>query len=256
MDYLRDTIVNYPKIDTTLPLGHTTKWGNFKIIVERNEFVANAPFGSDIISYCFYGLPLYRTNLLNKKLSCSEDMDDRPIGIIFRPTLLERCNRFYPFDTGGFNSNLYREYFPPDFELNHVEVPITMNSHPSQYISLMFGSNQKYVYGEPRHNKPQNQSEVVDALIEFFNDGGAANYDERSRAIEVHIPNNIEFKSNVEMIIVPDAQYDRNERILKKYLKGIKIKKYSALKRYGIKEDCGKIMEIACQYYKKKYFKG
>jgi hypothetical protein len=194
-----------------LPLVHTTTAYKFADIYPTDELLPRpCPVFKEDLLYFFYGRPAYRV-----RDTANSDIEfNWPIIFIFDPTAIKLLKRVFPFDTGGFQRGLYREFFHKDSALDDFQLTDGLES-ASRIVDGFYSNNRNYYRGGSNKN-------VEIPLMQFEASGvqqlsrlpGAQIHpsknrrDERSSAIEFQTPQIVSFRAGLRAIVLPQQYLD------------------------------------------------
>lgn len=136
-------------------------------------------FNQDLL-YLFYGGFFYRG-----KRDPTKDGTGLPVGLLFGPGVLSSIHRLYPFDTGAAHDKRYgADWNKKLAPFKRFEMGGSDRSRAAKVVHHFFGTNNEYLYGEPREvcePGPGRCSELHDF---YAADLTAHKVDQRYRRIE------------------------------------------------------------------------
>ncbi len=175
-----------------------------KIVADQQlEPQPDAIFGEDLL-YLFYGGVFYRT-----ERDPTRNTDELPIAFLFDPSVLPRCCRYYPFDTGALANGLYREAGKPllPFETTY-RLTGGDDVVPTRMVYYLYESNQRYLRGEISDGL-KNLPHPLPQLAAFFStDLTAHRVDHRQMCIECHFNQPLPLAQGLLWIGFPDSMTD------------------------------------------------
>lgn len=151
-------------------------------------------FNQDLL-YFSYGAPYYRPP--NRQ---TEDALEFPVALLFENKLLEKMDRFYPFDTGALLNGIFGKKWANNF--SPIE-DFCVQKEPEQIIGCFYGNNRDYLRGKIRSKKLSKLSPVSlvhDFLVEDMSKLGV---DQRQRTVECITGQNISILENLLWIAYP-----------------------------------------------------
>lgn len=212
-------------------------------------------FDRDIL-YMFYGKPAYRTKHNgNSFLSCH-----LPCAFIFKTEKLsEKIKSVFPFDTGAFHNNFYKNFFHPNSVISDFSLPPSIES-ARKVINSFYCSNYEYYCGSSRKNvdiPPMNfEAEGYHELSRVPSNPETASKfspDERASAIEIHFHDDVTLAECLLGCVLPNSFLDHE--LVKSKLDELKpetIKTYSSIHKHTAEAISGKIYEIVEDIYRNK----
>lgn len=128
-------------------------------------------FNRDLI-YLFYGGVFYRTTD-NPTRNASE----LPVAFLFSPSVLLRCDWYYPFDTGAMAQGRYGDWAAQftDFKEELRVASDGSYTVASRLVSHLYGTNEKYLVGEvdpELQTKPEPLPKLYNFLCDDLSDEG------------------------------------------------------------------------------------
>lgn len=190
-----------------LPLVHNTDAFSFVNALEDGALVPKDcdVFKGEPLLYFFYGRPSYRVNSKEPPTSLDHYL---PVCILFKNEKVTPVKRIFPFDSGGFKSDFYKDAFHRDMTLADFGLepdPAT----PGRVISLFFGSAEAYLDARPLSSVTVDRAELeaisYHALISQRLSNSA---DNRVSGIEIQFEGPIKFDGNVEAVVLPAPLLD------------------------------------------------
>lgn len=189
-----------------LPLTHVTRAYNFDDMVADDALEPRyCSLFKEPLLYLFYGRPAYRAKDGNNARMEFE----WPIVFIFDPSKVGAIRRVFPFDTGAFDLQLYKEFFSRDSILSDFSLDPDIDS-ARKVVGTLYVDHKEYYEGGTRKNveiPPRNfELQGVHEMCRLPGvQGGGAGWirDERSSAIELQLDHEIELKGALLAIILP-----------------------------------------------------
>jgi hypothetical protein len=210
-----------------LPLVHTTRAYALDEIVGGNTL---DPRECDVfkeqLTYLFYGRPAYRA----KEGNNARLEFEWPIVFIFDPKKIPAIHRLFPFDTGAFALEFYRDFFSKESRIEDFQLDPSLDT-ATKLVGALYLNNEEYYLGETRKNVdiPHRQFEIqgIYELARLPGLQGARSMwqtrDERSSAIEIQIGQPLSLAETLVAVILP-----------KPYMEDPEIK--DALARWQVRE--------------------
>lgn len=128
-----------------LPLVHSTDFAGFREILRSGKLApAQCKVFHEDLLYFFYGRPAYRVST-----DVVGGLQDAymPICIIMEPEIAISVSRIFPFDSGAFQSKLFKRFIPTKFSIDNYQLGTQLDL-PQQVVSAFFGNNDKYMSGK------------------------------------------------------------------------------------------------------------
>lgn len=246
------------EVDKLLPLVHTAP-SRYAMDILRDMKLRTRlcdKFKEKLL-YFFYARPAYR----KVEETTSTDRSFYPVVFICKPVLNEFL-RAYPFDSGAYDkyldSHLSRAANRSDYEL-----PNTLRAI-QQYVKAIFGSNQSYFDGQCRYRNEMPKSIVsrcrtnhdLDNLLNLVTCTNRDDVDDRCMTVEVQSASDLDLKSNLLAIIVPNFYLNDAEFIRKVKEVGVRPYYYKYIFRHKVNECIGSIFTLTNEYYTKHGYMG
>jgi hypothetical protein len=198
-----------------LPFVHMTDcFGLVGIAKDRRLAVTHCRVMNEDLVYMFYGKPAYRTKH-NGNMGLSANL---PCAFIFDPkSLSANIKRIYPFDSGGFATGLYQNYFHRKSELYSFELPGDLE-YAEKIIQHFFVGKRDYYHGKSRKNVDvQPLDFVVEGLVEMARSPSypsaehSLSPDERASAIEIQLDTDVPIGKSVMAVVLPQIVLESGE---------------------------------------------
>jgi hypothetical protein len=248
-------IANHEPSDGVLPFVHTTRAYSFDEMLgtEGLEPTECAIFREKLI-YLFYGRPAYRAkDGRNARLQF-----EWPIIFVLDPHKIEPIVRVYPFDTGAFESKMYKEFFDQRAEMNDFALEPTLET-VKKLVATFYQNHDEYYTGYSHKNVdlPNRQFEA-EGVLELArlpgvqgNPSFAATRDERSSAIEVQVNHPIRFSEALSAIVLPRPYLDDPDiqDALRRWGDPPIVRTYPTLHNMGPEAWVGQIYHIVQEIY-------
>jgi hypothetical protein len=263
---LASWIENEVDSEELLPLCHTTRWEYFEKILDDKNLANNhskfpdpnpQSWPEDKLVYLFYGLPFYIYETGDGEEINTEVTNNLPIGLIFKPELATFVDRFYPFDTGAFFSNSYKNIFDLQGieELKIYEVSITDGKEMKKLVKRYYDNNENYCFGK---NNGFNSSKThkEEKLLRLFKFSNNNRIDPRIKAVEVHSLNSIGIKQNLMAVVMPRLRSEKDKYLIDKIetnYPNVKIEYYNELTRYSSQSIRSLVLNATMKYYKREH---
>lgn len=191
----------------TLPLFHSCNGSSAVQIMTDEELQIRhcKEFNKDLL-YFFYGKPAYPVGANNHIIRT--DYYCLPVCFVINPEKVAIYDS-YPFDSGAFKHNLFKDYIPANSSLERFRLNNTLHS-VQEYIKAMFNTNDDYILG----NCSLSEYDIleVDALIRMFNATGEIPFDERANTVEIITDKSVPLKDALETVILPNSML-RNRNV-------------------------------------------
>lgn len=191
---------------THLPLTHVTPWEKFLKITESG-YLKPQPcrlFKENLL-YLNYGRLAHKPS--DKHYNWFENA---PVIFFLPPVAINRCERFYPFDTGAVISGKFRnsELSATDVKAGYCSL-ISPYSNPSLAVDALYGSASEYIrLKKPAPSRMNNHAQEV--LMEMY-EASLHNHNEldyRLTSIECHFRKAISVN---EAMVIALPEYMRRE---------------------------------------------
>src|SRR5262249_40288208 len=140
---VKDTVDTLPR----LPLIHNTDSYTLEDVLADSKVSPHGctVFTGEALVYLFYGRPAFRPNLDAEPTALKHYF---PVFLIFKPTWATKIRRVFPFDSGAFQNEFYRNYVHRKMRLGDFALEPDMTS-PGKIVFQFFGSNPAYLLGKP-----------------------------------------------------------------------------------------------------------
>lgn len=202
-------------VDGALPLTHITRAYTFDDMLDGDGIEPQycEVLKEDLV-YLFYGRPAYRARDGNNARLEFE----WPIVLIFNPDKVEKIKCVFPFDTGAFVLNVYKDFFDKSSKLEDFSLPPSLES-ARRVVGTYYQDNREYYSGYSRKNVniPHRQYEA-EGVLELASlpgvqdtESAANRRDERSAAIEVQTDEAIAFKGALIAVLLPEPYLNDDE---------------------------------------------
>jgi hypothetical protein len=199
--------INLPnrELPLALPPTHLSKAENFKKILDDDALMPLSFMlgGEKQLLYLFYGGIFYRYSP-NKN---TRNPDLAPIAFVFKPSILSKVYRYYPFDTGLLKRTRFqRNKIIKSLKTEFYEVnPADDLATPRKMIYTIFGTNNDYLNGKPLQNKDSGPIPVLGELESLYKNAPAKlRADWRIWSIECQFDKEISLK-DLEWIGFPNV---------------------------------------------------
>ena len=243
-------------MDARIPLVHTTDAYRFDEVLGTGVLVPTlCDVFEEKLLYIFLGRPAYRTRQQNN----DRLHFDLPIVVILNPDGISvEPVRIFPFDTGAFESGMYKRYFHKDTEVMDFSLG-SDRGNASKFISIMYQNFREYFIGETAKNvdipygsyEAEGLHELARAPADPSADGKAPP-DERSSSVEFQFDSNIPLVGNTLAVIMPQQYLDRDNILQSVHALSPKyVETYEVISKSGAREIAGSIYEITRQIYRK-----
>lgn len=246
---LKDLVEKQSVIKPLLPISHITDWHSVEHIVKCGFLSCNA--SEDKCICFFYGAPLYKVKSPHEDERTLGLMFRRPIGMVFKSDLIDMADKVYPFDSGAFSEH-FKRYFPPEYDLSEFEVSPVARETPSKLVSLLYGSNENYIFGKPI-TPPKPVTSITEGLFELYNSKDIKLYDERNHGIELQYLKDVFIEDNLELIVFPRTVFRENKELIEVDLQKYNVEFYEDAYRYDPEKDSALIQAKVKEYFHKLY---
>lgn len=187
--------------DVLLPLVHSCGGYEAYLIISDNKLkTQSCPVFKENLLYFFYGKPSYPPTEKVKINTASSSFN--PVCFIV-DTHKITPKQIYPFDSGAFENKRYIRYIHPKTGIDNYL--INNKSGILKYISVIYGSNEKYIYGEVFSNLPDYNKPELESLFNLLKSDHVEEYDERANTIEVISDESYVLSEIVKFVILPDC---------------------------------------------------
>ena len=252
-DDFRKLIDEQPTRLGELPSIHTSDGLGFRSIL-REERLAAEPcpvFNDEPLLYLFYGRPSYR---VNAQTLATANKAYAPVCFILKPGTVKTPHRIFPFDSGAFQHDLFRESMHRKMQRDDFALQPDIAS-PQRLISLYFGDNERYY-----SNRPIAELDLPPLAFEaasyhaLITDRQENQYDERISSVELQIAEDLPLNGAVEAIVLPDS-FVTPEVTAKLEGMGIDSIRYPFIDRLRPESYASSIYTIVRGYYRERgYF--
>lgn len=195
-------LASVPPESERLAWCHTTDGWRLRQMVQAG-LIPVAPcnvFREDLV-YFFYGRPAFRRNEeAQLRLSCRS-----PVVLVLEPELCANGRRMFPFDSGAFANDMYRQWLHPKMELADFEIGRD-GSAPLRHVSAFFGTASNYLHLKAKApDVPYSGEFEVESIVSILSDQSSEEADDRRLAMELQVPAPIPFDSGAVLaVIVPE----------------------------------------------------
>lgn len=199
-----------------LPLVHTTRAVPSRSIFETS--IIEDSRNREIV-YFFYGLPSYKPE--PEVNASTADSHLYPICFVVKPVSDDILRAIYPFDTGAFEAEYYKEIIGSEMLLKDFYLGDTLTIAP-KVVATFFETNYNYYTGK---RKPSIHFDFEDIEAHYYFDliqiNGRTHIDSRRRTIEIHAQHKLAVGEHLHIlaIVVPDisGQSELIERFTEKW---------------------------------------
>lgn len=196
-----------------MPLTHISKSLIAKDIAREGRIApAHCPVFERALAYFFYGRPAYRT----KGDGPVRNLAACPMCLIFDPSIIEAADCIHPFDTGAFNSRLYKHVMLDEMNIADFSLG-TDASRPNKLISAVYGDRAAYFDGDTRNlasvsERIPNSEFLARSYIDLLTSPGRNEPDDRVGTIEITFGQDVQLEGTLIAIVVPDLIWNDRER--------------------------------------------
>jgi hypothetical protein len=191
-----------------LPCAHTCEGIYFRNISEQRRLTAGA---NEAAVFLFYGRPAYRpskTDLSTRNLAYA------PVTMVLRRNKIPVPHKIFPFDSGAFETELYKTHFHPSMSLDDFLItgPLEL---AGKLVTRFYGSNRDYYSGTTNIPAPPELEFEAMSYHNLITDPGPTKFDDRRGSIEVQIRGQVVLSNlSVELVVLPtqylsDASYQQ-----------------------------------------------
>ena len=213
--YFDDRFENANSQVALLPLFHSCDAITFRSILETRRLIPTdcSVFVGEKLIYMFYGRPAYKkrsveTDGLNSYL---------PISFILDWNHIPEVKRVAPFDTGAFESELYKRYMHPKMKVQDFFMRPEKRS-TTKTTSFFFGGNKDYFKGTPKAVINYDHFDFeIESYLKLIKGRITEPADDRKATIEIQLETEIVLsKDTLKAVILPSdfACSDIVKRIL------------------------------------------
>jgi hypothetical protein len=196
MPSFTDYLKTFP-VQPLLPLAHSTSFLHFRDILSSHVLTPTpcTVFKDEELLYLFYGRPAYR---VSRGVLGSPQLRHLPVCFLLQPDAITTPKRVYPFDSGAFMSNLFKNFLT-GLDLDNFALLDDFPKTLQRLISAFYGSNLNYYYGKmdgPASGSPLDIE--VNAYLAMLRDTGVAfasestSSDDRRYTIEIQADSSIQ----------------------------------------------------------------
>ncbi len=195
-----------------MPLIHITKGiGAEDISRSGNVSPTDCKVFDEALAYFFYGRPAYRVSgdgAVKVEAAC-------PYCFVFNAALIAKAKAIFAFDTGAFDSRLYKHVVMEDMKVEDFSLE-TNNHRPNRVIASVFGSRKSYFEGDiSRIPDPEKLTEAWEfharAYLHLLVSRGRNEPDDRICSIEVLFDESIPLQGNLLAVVVPHTIWDNDK---------------------------------------------
>ena len=247
---LRALVAKQAEAKPPLPYVHTTDVYRFINALDDGLLVPRpcTVFVGEPLLYFFYGRPSYRVNANELPSALSHYL---PVCLLFRNGSVRPIKRVFPFDTGGFATDLYADAFHKDMNLEDFGLapdPAT----PGRVISLFFGSAEDYLLARPLSSVPVAPTEL-EALSyhALISQRLSNNLDNRVSGIEIQFEGNLPLTGNIEAVVAPGPILDDDQIRGKLVSARATAIPYPQIDRQRPSEYVTKVFDLCAEYYRR-----
>ena len=208
--------LNRPEeLPSDLPLSHLIDARDLGRILAAGQFGTwPCKFFQEELLYVFYGGVVYRRSTVP-----TNNASILPIVFLFRPDILERLERLYPFDTGAAHKKLYGSPWDDLLAPFQERFRVKARNDPeaaARMVYYIFRTNEDYIYNPP-HSSCRTLPEPLPVLHDFLSaDLTDRRVDQRYRTMEGHAKDPLSWEDLI-WIGYPDSE-EENVRILAQQL--------------------------------------
>lgn len=207
-------------VDYSLPLFHSCDGFTFREILESRKLLPSecVVFRDEKLLYLFYGRPAYKdSNPLSHKLGHL-----LPMVFVLKNSIGIAGKRVAPFDTGAFKRGLFGKYMHPKMRIEDFLLSPGVEGI-RKTISYFFGSNEKYVKGEPKSEVNCDSMDFeIRAYHSLITGVIPEEADDRKASIEIQLDHEIPLTSDTVQAVICPKEFERSEifqRVVKEELK-------------------------------------
>lgn len=201
-------------LPSALPLFHLTLAQNLTKIVED---IALKPqycrvFKKNLLYFSYGGLFYIPGGDRN-----SRNAAQAPIALLFKPTLIEQIDIYYPYDTGAVKQfNQYGSHSEELQKFNRYRIHGHGDPYlPSKLVYHLYKNNSNYRIGIINQSCGE-YPEPFPQLFKFLNtDLSEQRCDERQYTIECQATRNIYLQDNLEWIGIPESLFPQFQKLFK-----------------------------------------
>jgi hypothetical protein len=197
-------------VDNTLavlPSFHSTTVSDMEVILRTGTIEAKRckVFEEDL-AYFFYGKPSYEVSHgVNKSFRNNFYMP----GCFVVDTNKLPIHRIFPFDSGAFMTERYKDNFPKNPNISNYEIQTDIASI-LKYIHAFFQNNVNYLKGKSLINDSNLVNITTQSIASLLESPGYENFDERAVTLEIQCKENVILSEALMAVIIPD-EFEENE---------------------------------------------
>lgn len=206
-----------------MPLVHSTDLAGFREIMHTGKLApTQCPVFKEDLLYFFYGRPAYR---VSSEVAGGLQEAYMPICIIMEPKIAIPVSRIFPFDSGAFQSKLFKRFIPTKFTIDSYQLGTQLDL-PQQVVSAFFGNNENYMSGDVQTTTIPPLELEVSHYYRLISDTGISFEDEdpfpddRRYSIEIQSPDEVPLK---EFAVSKAARRSRKKKSLAHVVVGHKV---------------------------------
>ncbi|MCM1284728.1 MAG: hypothetical protein NC213_10500 [Acetobacter sp.] len=187
--------------DRLLPLIHSCGGYEAYLIISDDKLKTQlCPVFNENLLYFFYGKPSYPPTEKIKINTASSSFN--PVCFIIDVEKI-KPKKIFPFDSGAFMSKRYERYIHRKTQIEHYL--IDDKNGILKYISVVYGSNKNYMFGEIFDKLPPHQKPELTSLFDLLKSDNVEEYDERANTIEIISDESYVLSDIVKCVILPDS---------------------------------------------------
>jgi hypothetical protein len=247
---LRNLVARQPNAIPRLPLVHTTDV--YRVVNAMEDGYLDPPpcdlFVGEPLLYLFYGRPSYRVNSKEEATSLQHYL---PICLIFRTGTIAPIKRIFPFDSGAYRKDLYRDALHHAMDLEDFLLEEDHGT-PGRVIPLFFGAVQAYLDATPHASVSLDRTELEAISYHALISQRLSNsIDNRVSGIELQFEGRLDINGAVEAIVLPDTLAESRDFAVALRKMDIVPLPYSQRDRMRPSEYVTTIFDVCYAYYKK-----
>jgi hypothetical protein len=195
-------VQDHDNVGRSLPLTHATDAYSARQIFDDGQLTPRpCPVFGELILYFFYGRVAYR---VHPDEPPSALKSYAPVCFVVKPEIAQEAKRIFPFDTGAFKGDLYKETMHHRMRFGDFELDASFET-PQRLVKAFFGTNTDYIANEPCLKKANDPLDFeVESFIALINDPTKNIRDDRASAIEIQLDKDVTLQGSLVAAILPN----------------------------------------------------
>lgn len=172
--------------------------------------------------------------------------------MLFNTSTVTPIKRVFPFDSGGFNEQLYADAFHRDMHLEDFGLEPDPNT-PGRVVSLFFRTPESYLKAKPTDSISLDPAELeARSYLALINQRLSNNMDNRVSGVEIQFEEPLPIADGLEAIILPDTLYSSPSIAAKLSALKVEALPYDQIDRQRPSEYVTKLFDLCTDYYRKR----